>query len=1439
MNPKLTISILYLFVQISVSAQVWTDAPWMKSSLPAAIDGDENQLTFTNVEQLFSDYWQDKQPQKHRGYMPFQRWAYHWKHRLGSNSEFINIGRMYWDAIQQKKAQAKNQGGNGSWQAIGPFTIPSNGGGAGRLNCIEFHPTDTNIIWVGSAGGGLWKSLNGGNTWTSNTDELAVLGVTDVIIHPSQPDTMYLATGDANGNHNLSLGVLRSYDGGNSWHQSGLIFDISQTLNLSKLLLNQANPKTLLAGASNGIYITHDGGDNWSQTFSTSPGQKVMDLEYHPADSSIAYAAVTNGGIYKTTDGGHNWFKLSSGLPPGGFGRIELAVSPAVANTVYALMVESTSGGFYRFYRSTDAGASWLQMSASSPNILGFQKNGNDNFGQGFYDLAMDVSPTNINEIFVGGINIWHSTNGGASWSINTYYAFNDNNPPVKPYVHADHHEISFRPGNSSTVFSCNDGGLFKTTNNGIAWYDLSQGLFITQFYRLGSSQSNTGLFLAGTQDNGTERFNSGVWKMALDGDGMNCFFDYSNNNYAYAEFQFGQLRRSTNMGSSFPTIINPSGISNGNFITPFDIDPINAQTLYVAYEDIFKSTNRGNIWTKIGDFNGLPFECMAIAPANPAVIYASKLDTTYKIYKTTNGGSSWLDVTNDTLYQGITSITIHPTDPNIAWLTSGGLNDIKKVLKTTDGGNTWTDRTLNLSKLPVNCALASGNQWDGIYIGNDIGVYYIDSRLNEWVTFSDGLPNVMIRELEYIQATNTIRAATFGRGIWESPSFNCPQPITDFAYNLSGLQAAFYNTSQSDTTVNHIFTWHFGDGDTSSHINPIHTYAAPGEYEVMLLINNSCGLKDTINKCIRVQPAIADYGQNQSYFAGMIGGVQNLNPAVIHTSSKGGYLLAANKERQDLNFPSGKKYSFVAIRTNDEGKIIWNKEISTGRSDSVSGIIELPGSKWVLFGKSMPDTNANYDLSYYLLNEEGIVISSGLSGTDSSEWLGSCILDASGDIVLFGQSAGKHLLIKMDTFGNNIWAKLTSFQGAGPRARILTERAGGYWAIAGFGNILQVLKVNKNGNNSAVFNFTLQHDFTPVSSRVSEDSSLWIAGNYMGQSNVDIGLICIGSQGQVRKSKLIGTAHEDRLSGFRIEHAMIHLVGITNSQSSGNTRFEPFFISGDTSLLIGASGNLFSHTDMDLHADRIGIHTTGADLSLAGWNKGLSNGIFIGKADSSATGKCSFTAISMSASPLPVTFQSAGATASNWNFVEHSSRANTYCNSYTDSLWCSCKPIANFVIAKAADSVVLTDQSINSEQVIWTHGDGTGDTISSHVHHFAAPGTYSICQQVVNDCGMDSLCQTIQIFPIGIDENGPKSALRVYPNPGQGSFTLLLPPSFDMEMNIRISDLKGDMVYTGSLFFIKGKSHIDLPAIIPGLYFIQLYNDAIRYRASLIISDD
>ena len=797
---------------------------------------------FYDVQTAFNNYWKDRPVEKGKGYKQFKRWENYMEPRVYPSGDMTLPSLTYpnyqeWLSEQEDEpSPAPNGFTLGNWTALGPFGV-SNGGGAGRLNFVRFDPTNSNTIFVGAPDGGLWKSTNGGTSWTTSTDQLTVIGCTDVAIDPGNTQIMYLATGDGDAGDCYSIGILKSTDGGATWNTTGLSWTVNQGRTISKLLMHPTNSQILIAATSNGIYRTTDGGANWTQTSTGS----FKDLEFMPGTPNTVY---TSGSIFrKSTDNGVTWTTITSGLPTTGVERIAIAVTAANTAYVYLLIGRSSDQGLLGVYRSTNSGTGFAsQHGATGPNLLGWNSNGADSGGQAFYDLSIAASPTDANTIIVGGVNSWRSTDGGVNWTINSHWTGSG-----APYVHADIHAIEYLPGSGTTYFIGHDGGISKTTNSGTSFTDISANLAIAQQYRIGLSTTTAGRMITGHQDNGTNLLNAGTWNEVYGGDGMDCFIDRTNNNTLYGSYVYGDYYRSTNGGGAWTTIT--SGLPGGDWLCAWHQDPVTATTLYAGGRSaMYRTTNSGTAWSALGTPSGsgsiLEF---VIAPSNNQIIYSVKYNA---VSKSTNGGTTWTNITGTlpTASAALTNVTVSNTDPNIVWVTFSGYSAANKVFKSTNGGTSWTNITTGLPNVPCNTIVyqnAAAN--DVVYVGTDIGVFYRDNTMGSWVAYMDGLPRVSVRDLEIYYLTGKIRAATFGRGTWESnvatPGANAP--VADFVGTplqiCAGSTVTFTDQSAFTPTS---WSWSFPGGtpSTSTSQNPTITYSTAGVYDVTLTATNANG---------------------------------------------------------------------------------------------------------------------------------------------------------------------------------------------------------------------------------------------------------------------------------------------------------------------------------------------------------------------------------------------------------------------------------------------------------------------------------------------------------------------------------------------------------------------------------------------------------------------
>ncbi len=704
------------------------------------------------------------------GYKRQMRWEYMNAPRVYPSGNMVAPDALMkaWQSYQ-KTHRSGAKSFNGNWSYVGPKGIPNNGGGAGRVNCIEFDPNNSDILWVGTPDGGLWKSTDGGQSWSTNTDQLVNTGVTDIAIDPNNTNIMYLATGDGFGYDNgyeiwggvYSSGILKSTDGGQTWNTTGINYTISQTRQIFNVSIDPSNSNTVYTGTDNGLWRSTDAGATWSLLKTGL----IKDFEFMPGNPSTMYTAEVEedafgeefATIYRTTDAGGSWSDIT---PVDAIydDVIELAVTPANPNALYGF------GDNFNFFRSTDNGTTW----SYNPWISGI------GFPMGWYGMALDVSPVDENIVMVGGLNLAISTNGGNSWSnVSDWQGW-----PTNDYSHADHRVVKFYPGSTTDIITGNDGGVFRSANAGNSWADLSEGLEIMQLYKMGGSPNNPDLVYIGAQDNGVNRLMGNNARMAMLRDGMECIVDYQDNNNVYATTQNGNFWASYDGGNTFSNVYYLP-ISTWN--VPFEIHPTDPGIFYTGGSHLQKTNNGFASWSPLsfGAGHTSPLISIAIHKVDPDVIYfttGSKFaGGDVGVFRTMNDGFTWANITPglpaDSAF--ITSVEVSDTNPLDVWVTFSGYSDGNKVFHSSDGGNNWQNISGTLPNIPTNCMAVQDDAVNSLYLGTDFGTFYRNDTMPDWIPFMDGLPNVIINELEINVLSSKIRAATYGRGVWEASLYS------------------------------------------------------------------------------------------------------------------------------------------------------------------------------------------------------------------------------------------------------------------------------------------------------------------------------------------------------------------------------------------------------------------------------------------------------------------------------------------------------------------------------------------------------------------------------------------------------------------------------------------------------------------------------------------
>lgn len=717
---------------------------------------------FTLRDQLQAHY-ATQGTQRGGGYKQFKRWEWFVGQRVDSTGHMPTAKHLV-DELTRANLHKDYRSG-GDWSIVGPVGTPAAiigypAEGIGRISALAFHPTDSNIMWVGAPAGGLWRSLDNGANWENMTPDWPNLGVGDIVINPNHPDTMYLASGDGSVSDTYSFGLLRSTDSGLTWNPTGLTYNIPAGINFRRIALDPLQPHIILAATNDGLKRSTNAGE----TFINVATGHFTDICWMPFQSDTVFASTYSGSgnakLYRSVDGGNTWAE-SPGMPAVNAERIKVRISPANPRRVY-VAVSNTNSAFRGLFRSDNAGASF-EPKCASPNLFGWEGFGTDDAGTAWYAMDMAVSNTDPDVVVVGSVSPWISTDGGQ-----TFVPFGHWSGDSAPYVHADQHRLAFHPI-TNQFYSANDGGLFRKARNFNGFNILSNGMSITMYYKMshGSTQPNT--ILAGCQDNGTHRLRSGMWTIVFGGDGMQTIIHPEDNNRMFCTTQGGSFYRSVDGGFSFSNDLKPGNI-DGQWVTPFILEPGGGPVIYAGWTNkVMRSDDYGTSWFDFStNLQGGPVSSMDFSLTNPNIMFVS---TGTKVYKTTDLGGDWTQVsTGLPTNLSFTGLAVDPFDPNTVWLTMSGYTDGKKVYRTTNGGATWQNMTFDLPNLPANCVVMEKSPEGGVYVGTDAGVYYWQNGATSWEPFMNNLPNVIVTDMKVHDTAQKLRIATFGRGIWESP---------------------------------------------------------------------------------------------------------------------------------------------------------------------------------------------------------------------------------------------------------------------------------------------------------------------------------------------------------------------------------------------------------------------------------------------------------------------------------------------------------------------------------------------------------------------------------------------------------------------------------------------------------------------------------------------
>jgi photosystem II stability/assembly factor-like uncharacterized protein len=728
----------------------------------------DNSVNFYTAVDSANEYFStiDKAA-KGSGYKSFQRWKCQNESKYAPDGARNLVSPYFAQEEYQKflRTQRNTRALTSKWREIGPNKIDTITGhyavGLGRIEDIYVHKANPNIIYTGSRSGGFWKSTNGGTSWQGMlTDSLFASGCNAIAVSPTNADSILINV--RNGLNGTSHGIYRSVNGGTTWSLSNFspagigTGGLGTNFQIYRVAYHPTIPNLIFIGTNQGLYRSTDNLATWTQPYTTG---QITQIEFHPTNPNIVY-------LYDNISGGANEnkvlrsynagasFSASATVPGNGNSTMFLAVSDACASCLYV----GSNGGVWR---TRDSAQTFTTLSSPGVSIRAFSVN--------TYDTT---------KIVAGYVDLSRSTNSGQAfsqcswWSLgSTQHNGTDNASSFvnsAAYIHADANIMRCING---VHYVGTDGFVAKSTDDGATWTRLAQGLGIREYYCIGTSQSNHYVTMCGSQDNGESIAKQKGWLEFYGADGMEGITLPLNQNWLMGSVQYGNRRRTKDGG-----LTQDSGgpnVTDGAWVAPLAYDPMQHMRLYDFTDSVYRSEDFGTTWTYAGkpSFGNAVINSAALAENNANAIVCSSNSL---IQKSTDGGASWTNIKNNLPTYTITDIAFDPKDDNTIAVTYNRYQaDNQKIYITRNGGTTWTNITHNLGNMPLHSVVIDHTPQQNIYVGAEIGVYVKAMADTVWTLFQNGLPNVSVKELEICYGSNTLKAATWGRGLWECPLRN------------------------------------------------------------------------------------------------------------------------------------------------------------------------------------------------------------------------------------------------------------------------------------------------------------------------------------------------------------------------------------------------------------------------------------------------------------------------------------------------------------------------------------------------------------------------------------------------------------------------------------------------------------------------------------------
>jgi len=696
----------------------------------------------------------------------------------GPQSESVRAAAI--DALRHaaRKPWDVAMGPQPQWTVVGPLAT------AGRVRSVIVHPSNPDVVYIGAAAGGVWKTTNAGTSWTPTMDDANGIAMGALAMDPRNPDVLWAGTGEQvrrTSSAYLGCGLLRTTDAGATWTPAGL----PSVGSFSRIIIHPARPSLIMAAAMNtdaGVWRSTNDGSTWQRVFD---GQ-AYDLTTNPSNPDEFFVAIPDSGVYRTVDGGATWQRRMSGID-GSIGRTSVQQAPSQPSTLYALVERNARGSIWK---STNSGESWSSLYEATNGCF-FAGTCSESASQGFYNNFVTIHPTNPNICLVGGIDIWRTTDGMNFDNITRGY---ERGRPMGP-VHVDQHAAAFAPSNPDVVYEGNDGGMVRSTDAGQTWSVINNGLAITQFYSFDVDPMVRGRMAGGTQDNGSLATlrNAVDWDSVYGGDGMTTVIDHTDPATIFFGLPYGSLFRiNSETGAIRFVVVGIELNERAIWAAPLVMAPSDHNVLFTGRRRVYRTDNGADTWSASSPLFGGAVSALAVAPSNPNVIAAGS--DRGELMLSTDGGTSWTFAPEDALpTRWISSLSFDPNDATTLWVGFQGYGGAP-VWRTVDGGTSWHAKSDGFPNVPVNCLRHHPTQGGVLYVATDVGVFATADNGATWFPFGVGLPRTPVVDVKLNPTLGYIRAATMGRSIWEAAiSVDAPtEPVVTTpagGENLVGLR--------------------------------------------------------------------------------------------------------------------------------------------------------------------------------------------------------------------------------------------------------------------------------------------------------------------------------------------------------------------------------------------------------------------------------------------------------------------------------------------------------------------------------------------------------------------------------------------------------------------------------------------------------------------------